>query len=140
MAVWDVEKDTKLCEINFGPNPEILETSLRDDKLIASIAEYGGQDTVRVVALETGEQLHRLHRVVKFEYCISVAEMSPNMALMAVSYGDVVSLWDVKNEVIIKQFDLGTKDNSINNLEFNPSGDILLVGSQSGDIYKVDME
>ena len=136
MAVWDVEKDTKLCEINFGPNLEVLETNLRDDRLIASIGE-DDQDTVRVVDLETGEELHRL---VKTGVCISVVEMSPNIALVAVSYGNVVSLWDVKNEVIIKQLDLGNNDYRINDLKFNPSGDILLVGSDSGEIFKVDME
>ena len=134
-TVWDVKEGVTLCEMNFG-TAEVLGSAVRGDLLVA----WCNNGSLRVVDLESGQVLqHLLHR----DIC-SYADLSPNMAVLAVSLGGVVVLWDIRNGVKVKIFDLfslfGSEMIHINNMEFNPSGDKLILASKDGGIFVVDME
>ena len=134
-TVWDVKEGTTLCELNFG-TAEVLGSVFRGDLLVA----WTNDGSLRVVDLDSGRILqHLLHR----DIC-SYADLSPNMAVLAVSLGGVVVLWDIRKGDKVKIFDLcsqfGSEMIHINNMEFNPSGDKLILASKDGGIFVVDME
>ena len=102
---------------------------LHDNQLIACCADK----SVRVLAIEDGEELHRLEHPGP---CYN-ADLSPNKSLLAVACGPAVVLWDMRKAVKVKEFDLGP---SVHDLRFNPSGDKLIVGKSDGEIFKIEMK
>ena len=122
-----MEKQKKLWELNHGD--EVWGTILRDDQLITCCRDK----SVRVLALQSGELLNKLDQS---DYCYN-ADLSPNGSLLAVACSSVVALWDIRKAVKIKEFDLGLR---VNDLQFNPSGDKLIVGLHEGDIFKIEMK
>ena len=88
---------------------------------------------VRILALDNGEELHRLdHSSV-----CNNADFSPNMNVLAVACDTGVVIWDMKKVAKMKELDLAPE---VQDLRFNPSGDKLIVGAHTGEIFKIEMK
>ena len=127
VQVWNMERHEKLWELNHGDL--VKSTILRDDQVVTCCADK----TVRVLALDSGEELHRLEHPGS---CVN-ADLSPNKSLLAVACKSAVILWDIRKAVKIEQFDLGS---TINDVGFNPTGDKLIVGLHEGEVYKIELQ
>ena len=127
VRVWDMDKHEKIWEFVHGN--KVYAAIVRDSQVITSCLDK----IVRVLALENGEELHRLDHPDECR-CI---DLSPNKSLLAVACSSAVVLWDMNKLIKIKQFDLGS---GINDLRFNPSADTLIVGLREGEIYKIEMK
>ena len=108
---------------------KVWSTILRDNQVITCCED----ESVRVLALESGEELHRLEHPGS---CYN-ADLSPDKSLLAVACESSVVLWDIRNVVKIEQFDLGP---GIVDLRFNPSGDKIIVGLHDGQVFKIKMK
>ena len=128
MQVWNMERHEKLWE--FGHGHKVWSSILRDDQVITCCEDK----SVRVLALQTGEELHRLEHL---SLCYN-ADLSPNKSLLAVACPDGIVLWDIRNAVKIERFDFA--DRGVHDLKFNPSGDKLIVGLYDGQVYKLEIE
>ena len=113
----------------FDHEDMVLGSILHDDQVIVCCYD----DSVRVLALESGEELHRLEHPSS---CCN-ADVSPNKSLLAVACNSAVVLWDMKKVVKLQELKLCSE---IHDLRFNPSGDRLIVGSKDGEIFKIEME
>ena len=122
-----MEKHEKLWEFEHGN--KVYGAIIRHKQVITCCYDK----TVKVLALENGEELHRLDHP---NQCLNM-DLSPNQSVLAVACSSAVVLWDMNKLVKIKQFDLGS---GINDLRFNPSGDTLIVGLHKGEIFKIEMK
>ena len=122
-----MERNEKLWQ--FDHNDKVRCTVLRDDQVISCCEDK----SVRVLALESGKELHCLDHPSS---CHN-ADLSPNKSLLAVACRTAVVLWDIRKAVKIQNFDLG---NRINDVRFNPSGDKLIVGLHDGEIHKIELQ
>ena len=126
VQVWNMQRQEKLWGSDLGDEANCI--ILRGDQVITCCRDK----SVRVFALESGEELYRLEHPGP---CLN-ADLSPNKSLMAVACDSAVVLWDIRKAVKIEQFDLGA---SICDLQFNSSGDKVLAGSGDGQIFKIDL-
>ena len=122
-----MERHEKLWQSDHGAI--VWSIILRDDQVITCC----NNKTVRVFTLQNGQELHCLEHPGP---CYN-ADLSPNKSLMAVACDSAVVLWDIRNGVKIEQFDLGS---DINDVQFNPSGDKLVVGLSDGQVFKIEMK
>ena len=122
-----MERHEKLWQSDHGAI--VWSIILRDDQVITCC----NNKTVRVFILQNGQELHCLEHPGP---CYN-ADLSPNKSLMAVACDSAVVLWDIRNGVKIEQFDLGS---DINDVQFNPSGDKLVVGLSDGQVFKIEMK
>ena len=127
VQVWDMETNKRIWQVDHGD--KIWCSLLHDDKIITCCADK----SVRISALESGEELHRLEHPGP---CYN-ADLSPNKSMLAVACDSAVSLWDMDNVVKIREIELGFK---IFDVRFNPSGNCLIVGLSDGEIFKIEMK
>ena len=127
VQAWNMERHEKLWESDEGAEYIIL----RDDQVITC----GLDNSVRVLALQSGEELHRL----KLPSDCNNIDLSPNNSLLAVGCGSAVVLLDIKKAVKIEQFDLGTEESPVNDVRFNPTGDKLIAGLHEGEVFIIEL-
>lgn len=130
VQVWCMETHEKLWQLDL--ESEVNCTVLRGDQVISCCSD----ETVRVLDLESGEQSHRLDHPYR---CIN-ADLSPNNSLLAVACDTAVVIWDMKKVVKMKEVELGSVENPVQDLKFNPTGDKLIVGLHEGEIFKIELE
>ena len=90
---------------------------------------------VRVLALQSGKELHRLEHSSP---CNS-ADLNPKKSLLAVACNSAVVLWDIEKVVKIEQFDLGTEESRVHDVRFNPTGDKLIAGLSEGEVFLIEL-
>ena len=127
VQLWNMERHEKLWELDHGD--KVWCTILRDDQVITCCRDK----SVRVLALQSGTELHRLEHPAACKN----ADLSPNKSLLAVACGSSVVLWDINNVVKVEQFDF---DSRTFDLRFNPSGDRIIVGLGDGQVIKIEMK
>ena len=100
--------------------------------------------SVRVLALQSGEELHCLEHPSE---CNNI-DLSPNKSLLAVACDSAVVLWDIKNAVKIGQFDFGYESTCIfertlghiYDVRFNPTGDKIIAGLNGGEVFIIELK
>ena len=121
-----MERHEKLWEVDHGHR--VRSVMLRGDQVITCNEE----NSVIVLALQSGEELHRLEHPSR---CYT-ADLSPNKSLLAVACHSAVVLWDIKKGVKIEQFNLGT---GVHDVRFNTTGNRLIAGLYDGEVFKIEL-
>ena len=130
VLAWNMERHEKLWE--SAQEDSVWYILLRDDQVITCCEDK----SVRVLALQSGEELHRLEHPSP----CNGADLSPNKKILAVACDSAVVLWDFKKAVKIEQFDLGTEDSQVNDVRFNPTGDKLIAGLSEGEVFVIELK
>ena len=127
VQVWNMDRHEKLWQVDH--RDRVWCTLVRNDQVITCCEDK----SVRVLSLDSGEELHRLEH----PNCCYSADLSPNKSLLAVACGSAVVLWDIKKALKVEQFDLCSQ---IYDLRFNLTGDRLIVGAGDGQVFKIEMK
>ena len=125
-----MERHEKLWE--SAQEDSVWSILLRDNQVITCCEDK----SVRVLALQSGEELHRLEHPSP---CNS-ADLSPNKKILAVACDSAVVLWDFKKAVKIEQFDLGTEESQVIDVRFNPTGDKVIAGLCEGEVFVIELK
>ena len=126
VQVWNMDIHRQLWEFDHEDRVSCL--IVRENWVITCCGK-----SVRVLALESGAVLHCLDHPSS----CSNADINPNKSILAVACYSSVVLWDMKKQVKMKEFDLAP---DIRALQFNPSGDKIIVGAYEGEVFKIEMK